>query len=109
MGMLPYRELIVWQKAYALAMAVLDMAEAKPLATRFFFRDQMCDAAMSVPANIAEGNGRSTPADYASFLDRARASAFELDTWLLAARDRSYISSAEHQHAETQIREISAM
>ena len=69
-------------------MEVVDVAEAGPLSKRFYFRDQMCDAAMSVPANIAEGNGRSTPLDYASFLDRSRGSLFELDAWLQGAREK---------------------
>ncbi len=108
-GQLPYRQLIVWQKANRLAMEILDIAEEPPFAKRFYFRDQICDAAMSVPANIAEGNGRSTPLDYAAFLDRSRGSLFELDSWMFMAAQRQMISPELHEHLEAQIREISAM
>jgi len=66
-------------------MDVLDLADGPGMVKRFSSRDQMCSAALSIPANIAEGNGRSTPLDYAAFLDRARGSLFELDTWLCTA------------------------
>ena len=89
MADLPYRKLIVWQKAHALAMSVLDLAESGSLAKQWELRDQIIAAALSVPANIAEGNGRSTPLDYASFLDRARGSLFETDYW----REDFYIAN----------------
>ena len=107
MSGLPYRQLVVWQKAHELAMDVLKLAETSPLRRRFYFRDQMCDAAMSIPANIAEGNGRSTPADYASFVDRARGSLFELDEWLLAARDNGWLEPALYEQFEPRIAELS--
>jgi four helix bundle protein len=69
----------------------------------------MCRAALSVPANIAEGNGRSTPLDYAAFLDRARGSLYELDTWLFTAGQRRYISPEMITVLEPRISEVSAM
>ena len=69
----------------------------------------MCDAAMSVPANIAEGNGRSTPLDYASFIDRSRGSLFELDTWLFAAAGRGWLPEGLHETFEDEIEQLSAM
>ncbi len=69
----------------------------------------MCDAAMSVPANIAEGNGRSTPLDYASFLDRSRGSLFELDTWLYAAGGRGWLPKDLQESFEDEIEQLSAM
>ncbi|MGE0601785.1 MAG: four helix bundle protein [Dehalococcoidia bacterium] len=109
MTKLPYRELQVWQRSQRLADSVLTLGESKPFANRFYFRDQMCDAAMSVPANIAEGNGRSTPRDYASFLDRSRGSLFELDTWLFTAAGRGWVSPELHHSLEDEIQQISAM
>ena len=90
-------------------MDVLDLADGPGLASRFSFRDQMCRAALSVPANIAEGNGRSTPLDYAAFLDRARGSLYELDTWLFTAGQRRYISPVMITVLEPRISEVSAM
>jgi four helix bundle protein len=80
MAGLPYREMIAWQKGYALALDVVRLAERWQEPRLRSFRDQVTRSAMSVPANIAEGHGRGTQADFASFLDRARGSLFELDT-----------------------------
>ncbi len=90
-------------------MEVLDLAEGKEFNGRFWLRDQLCGAAMSIQANIAEGNGRSTPMDYAAFLDRARASAFETDAWLLAAADKALISRDAQERLSQNIDDISAM
>ena len=109
MAELPYRKLVVWEKAHELAMEVLDLAERPPLASRFYFRDQLCAAAMSVPANIAEGSGRGRPLDSAAFIDRARGSLFELDTWLYAASRRGYCTDDEHARFAALIGEINAM
>jgi four helix bundle protein len=108
-GDLPYRKLIVWQKAHSLAMAVLDIAEQETLARQWELRDQITAAALSVPANIAEGNGRSTPLDYASFLDRARGSLFETDYWLLVLAQRGHLSPASHEELTNLAHEVGAM
>jgi len=92
-----------------LAEIVLDLAEQPAFERRRYFQSQMCDAAMSVPANIAEGNGRSTPLDYASFVDRSRASLFELDSWLFMASRKGWISPTKHAELEDEIGQISAM
>lgn len=92
-----------------MALEVLELAESEQFNKRFYFRDQMCDAAMSVPANIAEGNGRSTPLDYASFVDRARGSALELDTWLLAAQRRGYVRADVHAELADRLEAIIRM
>ncbi|HXU23644.1 MAG TPA: four helix bundle protein, partial [Tepidiformaceae bacterium] len=94
---------------YALAGAVLDLTEAGDLARRYWLDDQLDRAVSSIHANIAEGNGRSTPLDYAAFLDRARASAFETEAWLLTTADRR-LTGREAQFAlAREIDEISAI
>lgn len=109
MGHLPYRKLIVWQRAVALADRILEISEGPGFERRWSFQRQMCDAAGSVPANIAEGNGRSTPLDYAAFVDRARGSLFELDTWVLLAHRRGWVDSAVQSELEREIETISLM
>lgn len=93
----------------ALALEILDFADDHVMRTRFYFRDQMSRAAMSIPANIAEGNGRSTPLDYAAFLDRAHGSLFELDTWLHGAAHKGWLDAPRHERWVNELWEISAM
>ena len=105
---LPYRKLEVWHLAQDLAEEVLRVARRRPIRDEEWFRDQICGAAMSVSANIAEGNGRSTPLDYASFVDRARSSLFELDCWLDMARRQSWIQPVEYDRFAERIDRLSA-
>jgi four helix bundle protein len=105
---LPHRQVGVWRRAYDLAMDVLEILESPALAKQFWLRDQLVRSVFSIQANIAEGNGRSTAVDYASFLDRARASAFETDTWLLVAADRGWIARSKQSQLENELDGISA-
>jgi len=107
--MLGYRQLEVHQRALALVDRVLDLVEAPAFERRYWLQRQMSDAVCSVPSNIAEGNGRSTPLDYAAFLDRARGSLFEVDNWLLIATRRGWCSLDVQQSLEADIDRLSAM
>ena len=109
MADLPYRELIAWQKGYALALRVVEITERWNQPGQWNLRDQVSRCAMSIPASIAEGHGRGTQLDFSSFLDRARGSLFELDTWLLAARDRGHLKAEEHVGLSAGISEVNAI
>jgi|SRR5690349_21691958 four helix bundle protein len=107
--MLPYRKLRVHELSLELAGEVLDLLEAPAMSRRYWFANQLGDAVGSISSNIAEGNGRSTPLDYASFVDRARGSAFEVDNWLLVAARQGWCRAEEQQRLSAQIDQISAM
>jgi four helix bundle protein len=104
---LPYRQLEVWRRSQDLALEL--MAESKRGDWDRFLRDQVCRSAFSVPANIAEGNGRSTPNDYAAFVDRARGSLYELDSWLGACQRLGLLSLEHYGTASREVEELSAM
>ncbi|HEY6927449.1 MAG TPA: four helix bundle protein [Steroidobacteraceae bacterium] len=89
-----YRDLKVWQQA-------MDLAEACYLKTRQFPKEELYGltsqirrAAASVPANIAEGNGRENRGEYIQFLRAAQGSLKELETHLLLSH-RIGLSSTE--------------
>jgi four helix bundle protein len=78
-----FREMIAWQLAFELKDKVVAVLATSPPAKRDFkFRDQLSDAAKSVPANIAEGFGRYRPAEIARFLEIARGSLDETENHL---------------------------
>jgi four helix bundle protein len=90
-----YRDLIVWQKAMDMAYEVFELAKRFPREELYALRSQVSRAASSVPANIAEGNGRGTPKDYANFLSIAKGSLSEMETLLLLAVRFQYLSKSD--------------
>ena len=77
-----YTQLIVWQKAMTLVGVVYRISSALPAQERYGILQQLRRAAVSVPANIAEGQGRMSNGDYARFLAIARGSLLETETLL---------------------------
>jgi len=104
-----HRDLIVWQKAMGLVDSIYDAATGLPQRETYGLWTQMTRAAVSVPANIAEGRARSTAKDFASFLAVARSSAMELDTLVTVGRRRNYIDNAAEDDLLSQIAEVSKM
>jgi four helix bundle protein len=89
MSLADHKQLEVWSKSMDLAVAVYEAAEMMPKREEYRLTSQMIRAAISVPANIAEGHTRSSRKDYAHFISIARGSAAELETlFLIAARTR---------------------
>lgn len=75
----------MWQGGMALAEAVYGLTRTFPAEERFGLTAQARRAAVSIPANIAEGHGRATRAAYAHFLRIAHGSLKELETHLILA------------------------
>jgi len=94
-----YKDLAVWQRSMLLARAVYDLGLRLPDRERFGLTPQLQRAAISVPANIAEGYGRQSTGEYRHHLAISRGSLLELETLLilcgeLGLGDRSAITVA---------------
>lgn len=90
-----FKELIVWQKSMELVRVVYQLSKTFPADERFALTDQLRRAVVSIPSNIAEGNGRAGNKDYAHFLSIARGSLFETMTQLQIAEDLGYLGDGE--------------
>jgi len=86
-----YRDLDVWKKSVDLVVDVYKLCKQLPDSERFGLISQMQRAATSIPANIAEGYGRSHRGDYLRHLS-ARGSLAELETHLIVAGKLEYVS-----------------
>ena len=75
-----YRDLMVWQKAMELAVAVYAATAKLPRDERFGLASQLQRAAVSVPSNIAEGHARQSQREFAHFLSVALGSLAEVST-----------------------------
>jgi four helix bundle protein len=89
-----YRDLIVWQKAMALAREAYKLSKGLPRSEAFGLLTQIRRAAVSVPSNLAEGHGRLTDSQFRHFLGNARGSLNEMQTQLELACDLGYIEKA---------------
>jgi four helix bundle protein len=104
-----FRDLKVWQKAHAVALDVYRLTASFPDLERFGIISQMRRAATSVAANIAEGCGRGSDADFARFLQHAMGSASELEYFVLLARDLRFLGVSEHESVVSDIQETKRM
>jgi four helix bundle protein len=86
-----YRDLAVWQKAMDLVVDCYHIAERFPKAEVYGLTSQLQRAAVSVPANIAEGHGRSHTKEYLHHLSIAYGSLMETETHLQIAARLHYI------------------
>jgi four helix bundle protein len=86
-----YRDLLVWQKAKALAVLVYQQTESFPKSETYGLSSQIRRAAVSVSSNIAEGQGRLTRGEFIHFLGMARGSLLELETQLSIAVDLGFV------------------
>src|SRR5436309_689121 len=90
-----YRDLTVWQRAMDLVDLAYEVTRAFPRDERFGLAAQLQRCAVSVPSNIAEGHGREHLGEYVHHLSIANGSLMELETQLLIASRRLYITTGE--------------
>jgi four helix bundle protein len=86
-----YRDLTVWQKAVDLVADAYRLSDRFPRSEEFALRLQLRRAAVSVPANIAEGHGRTGIGEYLHHLSIAHGSIAELETLLTVAVRLGYL------------------
>ena len=85
-----FEDLIVWQKAHAFVLAVYSLTSSFPKIEQYGLTSQFRRAAVSIPANIAEGWRRVGIADKKRFYNISQASLEESRYYLLLARDLEY-------------------
>jgi len=93
-----YRDLTAWKKAMELVTEIYKATEGFPKEEGYGLTSQLRRAAVSVPCNIAEGQGRLTKGEFQQFLGYARGSLLEMETLILIAGNLNYLK--ENQLAE---------
>lgn len=90
-----YRDLIVWREGVALAKLTYELSRKLPREEVFALTSQMRRAAISVPANIAEGFGRETTPAFINHLRIAQGSLKELETLGIVAQEVGHLASSD--------------
>ena len=90
-----YKELTVWQKSMDVVEEIYRLTKKLPKEEIYGLTNQIRRAAVSIPSNIAEGNGRAVTGDYVRFLTIARGLNAEVETQLLLCVRLGYLSQEE--------------
>jgi len=104
-----YRDLLVWQRAVDLVADCYQLTKQLPKSETYGLAGQMQRAAVSIPANIAEGHGREHIGDYLRHLSIANGSLMELETHILIAQRLSYVAPADAERLLDECGELSPM
>ena len=104
-----FRGLKVWQKSYRLTLDAYKAFRQFPRHELYGITSQIRRAAASIPANIAEGCGRSSAAELARFVQIAMGSASELEFHLLLAHDLDLLSQDNYGPLSQQVVEVKRM
>jgi four helix bundle protein len=104
-----FRKLSVWKKAHRLTLNVYELTSDFPDDERYGLISQMRRSSASIGANIAEGCGSGSDADFARFVQMALRSASELEYQLLLARDLTMLSEKPHRAATHHTQEVKRM
>lgn len=104
-----YKDLLVWQKGTLLVTEVYRLSEKYPKAEIFGLTSQTRRAAVSIPANIAEGYARKHRAEYIQFLRIAFGSGAELETHLLIAQNLKFITKDDAKKTASLLDEVMRM
>lgn len=103
-----FEKLLVYQKSVDFADQICQHTNGFPRGFSFL-ADQLNRAAVSIAANIAEGNGRFTNPDRRNFFGIARGSVQECVPLLELARRRAFLNVEVHSNLKSQLEEISKM
>jgi four helix bundle protein len=109
MGSKSYKDLLVWQQAMDLVVEIYRLTDAYPKREEFGLKIQMRRAAVSVPSNIAEGQGRHQRKVFRQFLNIAMGSLSELETQLDVSVRLQMLTAEKCQKASALCQEIGKM
>lgn len=90
-----YKDLVAWQKAMELVTATYRASAKFPKDELFGLTSQLRRAAVSVPSNIAEGQGRLSEREFRYFLGQSRGSLMEVETQVQIAENLGYLQAEE--------------
>lgn len=104
-----FRNLVVWQKAHALTLAVYKVTRGFPKEELYGLTSQIRRSSSSIAANIAEGCGRRTDSDFARFLQISFGSASEVEYHLILAHDLDILDKNLFEQLSHDVVEVKKM
>jgi len=100
-----FKKLKIWQMAMELAKIIFELTATFPVDEKFGLTFQMNKCAVSMPSNISEGSSR-TNKSFSHFIDIALGSSFEVQTQLLLANFKNYVTDVRTNEIEIKLEEF---
>jgi four helix bundle protein len=104
-----FKQLQVWEKSKQFAVNIYKATASFPISEQYGIISQLRRASSSISANIAEGCGRKTNKDFASFLHNALGSNKECENFLLLSKDLGYLKEQDFQELTQRTQEVGKM
>jgi four helix bundle protein len=104
-----FRELKVWERSHRLVLHIYEVTGKFPREETYGLAAQLRRSSASIPANIAEGCGRSGDAELGRFMLIAMGSASELEYHLLLANDLDFLNAQDYQELSQRTQEVKRM
>ncbi len=104
-----FQNLVVWQKAHQLTVAIYKITDSFPTTERYGLIPQIRRASVSIASNISEGCSRKTDRDFCRFLEISLGSGYEVEYQLLLAKDLTYLSEEDYRPLNKLTEEINKM
>jgi four helix bundle protein len=101
-----FKDLVVWQEAMNLVEMIYLHTRTFPKEEVYGLTSQIRRAAVSIPINVAEGNGRKSRKEYLQFLSIANGSVAELETQILIAERLNFLSKEKIEQLLTQLQSV---
>src|SRR4051812_42740653 len=104
-----YKDLKVWEKAHYFTLRIYEITKSFPKEELYSLTNQNRRASSSIPANIAEGCGKSSQNDFAHYLNIALGSSNESEYFLILSKDLGYLNQNNYDLLFQIINEVKGM
>lgn len=101
-----YRDLDAWKHAVELVTETYRATEGFPKSQTYSLAQQIQRSAVSVPSNIAEGQGRKSPGEFTYHIRVARGSLYELETQMIVAKNLGYVDGVRYDSVLDRIQNV---
>jgi len=101
-----YQDLVAWRKAVDLVVVVYELTQSLPREETYGLKSQIRRSAVSVPSNIAEGQGRASRGEFLSHLGIAYGSLMELETQVVIGHRLGYFTCEQARSFEASAGEV---
>src|SRR5690606_14095234 len=104
-----FKELEIWKRSRLFCSEIYKLTAGFPESEKFGLTNQLRQASVSLPSNIAEGSSRKSNKNFSRFLEITLGSAYEMETQLIIASDLKFITEKELHEISRELEEIIKM